>query len=107
MVTPRHKVIVATNHMRSRPRGHPVSRSVQDRKNVPGTCVRPRCFSADMPASLINDPEHWRDRAREKRALADRLTNEQVKQTVLRVANEYERLTEQAEERSRGSPQSK
>ena len=107
MVTPRHKVIVATNHMRSRPRGHPVSRSVQDRKNVPGTCVRLRCFSAEMPASLINDPEHWRDRAREKRALADRLTNEQAKQTVLRVANEYERLTEQAEERSRGSPQSK
>jgi len=107
MVTPRHKVIVATNHMRSRPRGHPVSRSVQDRKNVPGTCFRLRCFSADMPASLINDPEHWRDRAREKRALADRLTNEQVKQTVLRVANDYERLTEQAEQLSRGSPQSK
>jgi hypothetical protein len=57
-----------------------------------------------MPASLINDPEHWRDRAREKRELAERLRNEQAKQTVLRVANEYERLAEQAEERSRGSP---
>jgi hypothetical protein len=50
-----------------------------------------------MPASLINDPEHWRDRAREKRELAERLRNEQAKQTVLRVANEYERLAEQAE----------
>ena len=43
-----------------------------------------------MPASLVNDPEHWRDRAREKRELAERLRNEQAKQTVLRVANEYE-----------------
>ena len=57
-----------------------------------------------MPASLINDPEHWRDRAKEKRELAERLQNEQANQTVLRVANEYERLAEQAEERSRGSP---
>jgi hypothetical protein len=62
--------------------------------------------SRNVPASLINDPEHWRDRAREKRELAERLTNEQAKQTVLRVANEYERLAEQAEERS-GAPQSK
>jgi len=70
---------------------------------TPGIAVRSR----NVPASLINDPEHWRDRAREKRELAERLTNEQAKQTVLRVANEYERLAEQAEERSRGSPQSK
>jgi hypothetical protein len=60
-----------------------------------------------MPASLINDPEHWRDRAREKRALAERLRNEQAKQTMLRIASDYERLAEQAEERSRDSPQSK
>jgi hypothetical protein len=60
-----------------------------------------------MPASLVNDPEHWRDRAREKRTLAGRLRNEQAKQTVLRIANDYERLAERAEERSRGSPQSK
>ena len=53
---------------------------------------------------MVNDPEYWRDRAREKRELAERLRNEQAKQTVLRVANEYERLAEQAEERSRGSP---
>jgi hypothetical protein len=60
-----------------------------------------------MPASLINDPEHWRDRAREKRELAERLRNEQAKQTMLRIANDYERLAERAEERLRGSPQSK
>jgi hypothetical protein len=52
-----------------------------------------------MPASLVNDPEHWR--AREKRALAERLRNEQAKQTMLRIANDFDRLAEQAEERSR------
>jgi hypothetical protein len=61
----------------------------------------------DMPASLVNDPEHWRNRAREKRALAERLRNDQAKQTMLRIADDYERLAEQAEERSKGSPQSK
>jgi hypothetical protein len=60
-----------------------------------------------MPASLINDPEHWRDRAREKRELTERLRDEQAKQTVLRVANDCERLAEQAEEQSRGSPEPK
>jgi len=59
-----------------------------------------------MPASLINDPEHWRDRAREKRELAERLRNAQAKQAMLRIANDYERLAQRAEERSRGSPQS-
>ena len=55
----------------------------------------------DMPASLVNDPEHWRDRAREKRALAERLRNELAKQTMLRIANDFDRLAERAEERSR------
>ena len=35
-----------------------------------------------MPASLINDPEHWRDRAREKRELADRLRNERASKLI-------------------------
>jgi hypothetical protein len=60
-----------------------------------------------MPASFINDPEHWRDRAREKRALSERLRNEQAKQTMLRIANDYERLAQRAEERLRGLPQLK
>jgi hypothetical protein len=59
----------------------------------------------DMPASLVNDPEHWRDRAREKRALAERLRSEQAKQAMLRIANDYERLAQRAEEQSSGSPQ--
>jgi hypothetical protein len=43
-------------------------------------------WRGDMPASFVNDPEHWRDRAREKHALAERLRNEHAKQTMLRIA---------------------
>jgi len=46
-----------------------------------------------MSASLVNDPEHWRDRAREKRALAERLRNELAKQTMLRIANDFDRFS--------------
>jgi rubrerythrin len=52
-----------------------------------------------MPASFVNDPEYWCDRAREKRTLAEHLRNEQAKQTMLRIARDYERLAERAEER--------
>jgi hypothetical protein len=63
-------------------------------------------WRGDMPASFVNDPEHWRDRAREKHALAERLRNEHAKQTMLRIVNDYERLAQRAEERSRDSSQS-
>jgi hypothetical protein len=43
-----------------------------------------------MPASFVNDPEHWRDRAREKRALAERLRNEQVKQIPHTANSDFE-----------------
>src|SRR6516165_8567944 len=45
---------------------------------TPGIAVRSR----NVPASLINDPEHWRDRAREKRELADRLRNERASKLI-------------------------
>jgi hypothetical protein len=56
---------------------------------------------------FINDPEHWRQRAAEMRALAEWVKDEQAKQTMLRTAKDYERLAQRAEERSRGLPQSK
>ena len=61
----------------------------------------------DMSPSFVNGPEHWRDRAKQKRPLPEHLRNEQAKQAILRIANDYERLAERAEERSRSSPKSK
>jgi hypothetical protein len=45
-----------------------------------------------MPASFINDPEHWRHRAEEIRTLADGMKDELSKQMMLRIAQDYERL---------------
>jgi hypothetical protein len=33
-----------------------------------------------MPASFINDPMHWRDRAEELRRLTEEMANEKTKQ---------------------------
>jgi hypothetical protein len=48
-------------------------------------------------ASLRDDPEHWRERAKEARALADQMADEVSKQMMLRIAEDYERLALRAE----------
>jgi hypothetical protein len=60
-----------------------------------------------MPASFINDPKHWRDRAEEMRRIASEMVDEKSKQTMLRIAKDYDKLAQRAEERSGGLPQSK
>jgi hypothetical protein len=54
-----------------------------------------------MPASSINDPEHWRARAEEMRRLAEDLKDAATKEMMLRIARDYENLAVRAEERSR------
>jgi len=49
--------------------------------------------------SLINDPKHWRDRAKEARAIADEMKDPDAKQMMLGIARDYVRL---AESRSAG-----
>ena len=55
-----------------------------------------------MAASFVNDPEHWRQRAEEMRRLARDVRDQEAKATMLRIANDYDRLVRRAEERSRG-----
>jgi hypothetical protein len=59
-----------------------------------------------MTDSLINDPKHWRDRAEEIRTLADDMHDEISRQMMLRIAEDYERLAQRAEERA-GRPPSR
>jgi hypothetical protein len=59
-----------------------------------------------MTSSFINDPEHWRNRAEEARTLADQMSDEASKQTMLRTAADYRRPAERAVLRAQGaSPQ--
>jgi hypothetical protein len=48
---------------------------------------------------LYNDPEHWRERAAEARALADKMTDPIGKKAMLDIAEKYERLAARAVER--------
>ena len=52
-----------------------------------------------MRTILIDDPEHWRQRAKESRALAGQLDDPTAKQTLLEIAQSYEELAELAEKR--------
>ena len=55
-----------------------------------------------MPASPINDPDHWRKRAAEMRELANSLKDSDAKETMLRIAADYDKLVERAMLRSDG-----
>jgi hypothetical protein len=59
-----------------------------------------------MPASFINDPAHWRQRAEEARTVAEQMNEPQSKEAMLRIAKDYERLAERAAQRAKGSGQS-
>jgi hypothetical protein len=55
-----------------------------------------------MPSSYLNDPDHWRDRAKEARAMAEDMTDPVSKQKMLDVASNYEHLAKRAAGRRTG-----
>ena len=59
-----------------------------------------------MPIALISDFRHWHLRAAEFRELANRIMGGEAKNTMLRIAEHYDRLAKSAEEqvRSERSP---
>jgi hypothetical protein len=50
----------------------------------------------------LNDPNHWRARASEARALAEQEHDPISKAMILQVAEDYDRLAERADLRSGG-----
>jgi hypothetical protein len=48
-----------------------------------------------MPA-LLNNPAHWQLRADETRLLADHLIDPEARATILKIADEYDRLAGRA-----------
>ena len=53
---------------------------------------------------ILNNPQHWRDRAEEARAVADQLDDPDARRTMLGIADEYERLALNAERRLAAMP---
>ena len=55
-----------------------------------------------MPEHPINDPKHWLNRAKEARALAEQIDDPEAKRTMLKNADDYERLAQRAQDRAAG-----
>jgi aryl-alcohol dehydrogenase-like predicted oxidoreductase len=51
-----------------------------------------------MSVRLLNDARHWRDRAAQIRALSDWMSDAQRRARILKLANDYDKLAEQARE---------
>ena len=59
-----------------------------------------------MRHRIIDNPNHWRERAEEARALAEQLNRPESKRTMLRIADAYERWAEHAQRRAEKRPPS-
>jgi hypothetical protein len=55
-----------------------------------------------MVSHFINEPQHWRARAEEARVLANQMNDSESKDAMLRIAEDYERLAQRAEDRALG-----
>ena len=56
-----------------------------------------------MPDSILDDANHWRARAEQARALAEQMAKPEAKQTILRIAQDYDRLAELAERKDKAT----
>ena len=54
-----------------------------------------------MPIAF-GSPEHWRQRAEEARVQAEQIDDPEAKRTMLKNADDYERLAQRAQEREAG-----
>jgi hypothetical protein len=51
--------------------------------------------------SHLDDPEYWRDRAEQVRALANQLGNQTARDAMLRIVADFELLAMRAQERAK------
>lgn len=53
--------------------------------------------------SILDDPEHWQERAEEARSIAEQMSDPDSKRMMLRIAQDYDRLAAHARRRMKGS----
>jgi hypothetical protein len=53
---------------------------------------------------VANEPEHWRGRAEEARAMADHMHDPEAKRTMLDIAEGYDKLATRAARGTAGLP---
>jgi hypothetical protein len=53
-----------------------------------------------MALNKSDDPDYWRHRAEEARAIAAQMTDAHNKATMLAIAQDYEKLAQRAEQRA-------
>ena len=64
-------------------------------------CARRRIGNAEAKMTLnISDPEYWRSRAKEARAIAVQMADPHTKAVMLGIAQDYEKLAVRAEQRA-------
>jgi len=55
-----------------------------------------------VSTSILDNPEHWLGRAEEARSIAEQLSDPDSRRTMLRIAEDYERLASHAGRRNKG-----
>jgi hypothetical protein len=61
----------------------------------------------EMTTNLLNNPQHWRERAKDARWLVEQVTGPESKRVMLGIAERYEGIAQRAESRLLESEKSK
>jgi hypothetical protein len=56
-------------------------------------------MGARVPSTIADDPQHWRTRAVEARAMADQITDAKARLAMLDVAEKYEEIARRLKQR--------